>query len=75
MLIQQTRSMTDTDGSGSGTFDLKLFDKKLDNLVWQAKMRAHGDAGISKAVGKAAKNFILKLEEDNIIHKTLITTS
>ena len=56
-------------GSNGGTFDLKLYERTPDDLVWRATMKVFGNTGISVAVNKGTKNFISKLEEDNIISK------
>jgi hypothetical protein len=76
LIINQTESMIyggvglgSATGSNSGTFDLRLFDKTPDNLVWRAQMKAYGDYGISMAIDKATYNLLKKLEQDNIIIK------
>jgi hypothetical protein len=72
LVINQTEGMVYNGGAGSngGTFDLKLFDKTPDNLVWRATLKASGDFGISMAVNKVTSDLINRLEYDGIIPKS-----
>jgi hypothetical protein len=56
-------------GSNGGTFDLKLFEKTENNLVWKAELTAYGEYGISTAISKASENLISKLVLDGIVSK------
>jgi hypothetical protein len=73
LVINQTEAVVYNGGRGAnsngGTFDLKLFDKTPDNLVWRATLQAFGNFGIATASGKATDYFIARLEYDKIITK------
>jgi len=78
MVINQTEGVVYNEGgigggghtnSNGGTFDLKLYDKTPDNLVWRATLQAFGDFGIATATSKATNYFIARLEYDEIISK------
>ena len=73
LVINQTEAVVYNGGGGAnsngGTFDLKLYDKTPDNLVWRATLQAFGNFGIATASGKATDYFIARLEYDKIITK------
>jgi len=56
-------------GSNGGTFDLKLFEKSEDNLIWTAQLTAYGEYGIAMAVNKASESLVSKLVLDGIVSK------
>jgi hypothetical protein len=76
LLMRQTesyfyRGMTvgSEKGSNGGTFDLKLFEKSEENLIWSGQLTAYGEYGISTAVNKASENLISKLVGDGIVSR------
>jgi len=56
-------------GSNGGTFDLKLFEKSAENLIWSGELTAYGEYGIGMAVNKASENLISKLVGDGIVSR------